>query len=238
MDERQFIEYLIHFGLTRQEALVYQRLLTGGKQTGYEIAKLTGISRSNAYSALAALTEKGAAYVLEENAKKYIPVGLEEFCGNCIRRMQEERDWMLENLPDKHVEEEGYITIEGEMNIEDKIHNLLRETEERVYISCPLVCLDEFRGDLEFLQRQKKKVVILTDGVFPFKGGQVYVGEPKEKQIGIITDSRHVLTGEYGRGSMNTCLYSGKKNFVMLYKNALANEIKLMKISKENKKDE
>ena len=231
MDERQFIEYLIHFGLTRQEALVYQRLLTDGKQTGYEIAKLTGISRSNAYSALAALTEKGAAYVLEENAKKYIPVGLEEFCGNCIRRMQEERDWMLENLPDKHVEEEGYITIEGEMNIEDKIHNLLRETEERVYISCPLVCLD-------FLQRQKKKVVILTDGVFPFKGGQVYVGEPKEKQIGIITDSRHVLTGEYGRGSMNTCLYSGKKNFVMLYKNALANEIKLMKISKENKKDE
>ena len=53
------------------------------------------------------------------------------------------------------------------------------------------------------------------------------------KQIGIITDSKHVLTGEYGKGSMNTCLYSGKKNFVMLYKNALANEIKLMTLSKE-----
>ena len=52
MDEHQFIECLIHYGLTRQEAIVYHRLLTDGKQTGYEIAKATGISRSNAYSAL------------------------------------------------------------------------------------------------------------------------------------------------------------------------------------------
>ena len=52
MDEHQFIECLIHYGLTRQEAIVYHRLLTDGKQTGYEIAKATGISRSNAYSGL------------------------------------------------------------------------------------------------------------------------------------------------------------------------------------------
>ena len=55
------------------------------------------------------------------------------------------------------------------------------------------------------------------------------------KQIGIITDSKHVLTGEYGKGSMNTCLYSGQKNFVELYKTALANEIKLLSIREENK---
>ena len=102
--------------------------------TGSEIAKATGISRSNAYSALAALTEKGAAYILEENAKKYIPVALEEFCENSIRRMQEEKAWMLENLPSSYVDEEGYITIEGESNISNKIHNLLNETEERVYL--------------------------------------------------------------------------------------------------------
>lgn len=238
MDEHQFIECLIHYGLTRQEAIVYHRLLIDGKQTGYEIAKSTGISRSNAYSALAALTEKGAAYVLEENAKKYIPVALDEFCENSIRRMQEERDWMLENLPDSSVDEEGYITIEGEMNIGNKIHNLLHETEERVYISCSFLYLDEFQEELQSLTDHGKKVVIITDGVCPLKDVQVYTGEAKGKQIGIITDSKHVLTGEYGKGSMNTCLYSGKKNFVMLYKNALANEIKLMTLSKENKGNE
>ena len=33
---------------------------------------------------------------------------------------------------------------------------------------------------------------------------------------------------------MNTCLYSGQKNFVNLYKTALSNEIKLLAMKKEN----
>ena len=54
-------------------------------------------------------------------------------------------------------------------------------------------------------------------------------------QVGVIADSKYVLTGEYGEGSMNTCLYSGQKNFVELYKTALANEIKLLSIREENR---
>ena len=235
MEEQRFIEYLVHFSLTRQEGLVYQRLLQDGKQTGYEIAKSAGISRSNAYTALAALVEKGAAYAVEETAKKYIPVKLEEFCENSIRRMQGERDWLVENQPGEHIEEDGYITIEGDVNIGNKIHNLLEGTQERVYMSCALEYLHEFQSELERLRRQDKKVVLLTDGEFVLEGAQIYRAEPKGRQIGIITDSCHVLTGEYGKGSMNTCLYSGKKNFVILYKNALANEIRLINISKEKK---
>ena len=51
------------------------------------------------------------------------------------------------------------------------------------------------------------------------------MGNNRGMQIGVITDSRYVLTGEYGEGSINTCLYSGQKNFVELYKSALSNEI-------------
>lgn len=53
-------------------------------------------------------------------------------------------------------------------------------------------------------------------------------------RIGVIADSRYVLTGEYGIGSQNTCLYSGQKNFVELYKSALSNEIKLLSMREEN----
>ena len=73
-EEDRFTLYLTDFGLSRQEALVYRELLSGGKQSGYEIAKAAGISRSNAYTCLAALVEKGAAYLGEESAKRYIPV--------------------------------------------------------------------------------------------------------------------------------------------------------------------
>ena len=71
----------------------------------------------------------------EESAKKYIPVKLEEFCGNWIRKLKEEEQWMRENLPDIKEAEEGYITIEGDANIRDKLHNLIRNAAERVYIS-------------------------------------------------------------------------------------------------------
>ena len=82
----------------------------------------------------------------------------------------------------------------------------------------------------------------MTDGGtggFELPGAVVYVSGPKEKQIGLITDSKYVLSGEYGQGSMNTCLYSGQRNFVTVFKNALANEIELIKIRKGEKvKDE
>ena len=56
MEQTSFTERLMEFGLTRQEASIYQCLLTEGKVTGYEVAKQTGISRSNAYNSLASMT--------------------------------------------------------------------------------------------------------------------------------------------------------------------------------------
>ena len=232
MEQNQYVEYLLHFGLTRQEALIYVELLVKGKQTGYEIAKETGISRSNVYSVLAALAEKGAAYVIEESAKRYIPVKVEEFCGNCIHRMQEEQEWMERNLPQKKAETEGYITIEGEQNILDKAKNLIAQAGERVYLSCTAGYLDAFRQTLEELVKKKRKVVILTDAPYELKDAIFYQTEDKGQQIGLIVDSKSVLSGEYGKGSLNTCLYSGQKNFVTVFKNAMANEIKLIQLQK------
>ena len=50
------VELLMSFGLTRQEARVYVLLLGEGALSGYEAAKRLGISRSNAYAALAGLS--------------------------------------------------------------------------------------------------------------------------------------------------------------------------------------
>ena len=238
MEDSRAAEYLMHFGLSRQEALVYEQLLARGKQTGYEIARSTGISRSNAYTSLAALVEKGAAYLVEESAKKYIPVPPEEFCGNRLRRMEEEQRWLCKNLRREESEEDGYITVEGEDNIRNRIHNLLEKAEERVYLSCSVVCLEQLRDTLSGLEEKGRKIVLITDRPFSLEGAVVYVTEEKDSQIGLITDSRYVLSGEYGPGSMNTCLYSGQKNFVKLFKSALSNEIELIKIRKGESENE
>ena len=70
MEQKSMIDELVLFGLTRQEATIYVCLIQNVDLSGYEVAKLTGISRSNVYSALAGLTEKGAAYLLEGTTSK------------------------------------------------------------------------------------------------------------------------------------------------------------------------
>ena len=77
-----------------------------------------------------------------------------------------------------------------------------------------------------------KKIVLITDRPFSIQGAIIYLTENRGEQIGLITDSKYVLSGEFGQGSMNTCLYSGQKNFVRLFKTAMANEIELIKIRK------
>ncbi|MGO5051369.1 TrmB family transcriptional regulator [Lachnospiraceae bacterium LCP25S3_G4] len=226
------IEHLVKFGLTRQEAIIYQCLITEGKLTGYEVAKVTGISRSNAYGALASLVEKGAAYVSEESAKKYIAVTMEEFCENYIRNLEEDKKWILINSPQLKVEEEGYITVEGFGHIQNKIKNLLRGVKERIYISCSKENLSAMELELELLAKSGKKVVVITDQPFFLEDAQIYISDSKKNQIGMIADSAYVITGEYGKDSMNTCLYSGQKNFVEVFKSALANEIKIIRYTK------
>lgn len=235
MESSVFTERLMEFGLTRQEAAIYECLLREGKTTGYEVAKLIGISRSNAYNSLASMTEKGASYLVEEGTtRKYVPVSLDEFCKNRVRRMEENKKWLCDHMPAVKDRVEGYITIEGAANILDKMRNLIDGAKERVYVSCTRNYLLLLIKELESLIQRRKKVVIITDQPVNFDGAKVYIGNPRGTAVGLIVDSNRVLAGEYGEGSMNTCLYSGQKNFVNLYKTALSNEIKLLAMKKEN----
>ncbi|MCI8341760.1 MAG: TrmB family transcriptional regulator [Firmicutes bacterium] len=231
MENISFEKAFAKFGLTRQEAVIYMQLLSGGAKTGYEISKVTGISRSNVYSALSSLVEKGAAYLLEGTAKKYVPVSLDEFCSNRIETLENEKRWLLSNIQAQKRQCEGYITIEGERNILNKIKNLIADAEKRAYISCSAHMLDVLKHEIE-AAALKKQIVIITDNERDFENAKVYVTESKENQIGVITDSKFVLTGECGKNSSNTCLYSGQKNFVLLFKTALSNEIKLIQYTK------
>ena len=234
MESSAFSERLMEFCLTSQEAGIYECLLEEGKITGYEAAKILGISRSNAYNSLASMTEKGASYLADEGTtRKYVPVPLEDFCKNYIRRLEETKQWLSAHGPSEKRHVEGYVTIEGAANILDMIRNILFRVEERVYISCTRNYLLLLIDEIETLIRAQKKVVLITDQPVHFDMARVYIGEPRERNIGIIADSRYVITGEYGEGSMNTCLYSGQKNFVELYKRMLANEIELLAIKEE-----
>lgn len=237
------VELLMSFGLTRQEGRVYVLLLGEGALSGYEAAKRLGISRSNAYAALAGLVDKGAAYMAEEQAVQYHAVSIKEFCSNKLHYMEELSETLERQIPKQKQEDAKYLTIRGRRHIEDKFRNMLKETKERVYLSVSASVVDLFREELLELVAQKKKVVLLTDEDYSMDGAIIYrtkklanlsgsAGCEKDAdgQLRLITDSSYALTGELQDEETSTCLYSANPNLVRLLKDALANEIKLIEI--------
>lgn len=232
----ELIDQFMSFGLTRQESTIYMTLQINGELTGYEVAKLTGISRSNTYNALAGLVEKGAAFVMEGSVTRYTAVAFEEFSNNVIYKLSAIRSRIIPNLPERKKETDGYITIKGEEHIINKLRNLLNETESRIYISVSSDILDIIRQDILKLIDDKKKVVILTDNPSGFDGAVIHKKEQVKRQIRLIVDSSKVLTGEITDKDFSTCLYSKNQNLVDVFKEMLQNEITLLQL-KEKESD-
>jgi len=226
------VEHMKNFGLTGQEASIYLALLTEGDLNGYEVAKVTGISRSNAYTSLAALVEKGGAYVIEGAPVRYTAVPIDEFCANKINKLQETKLELIRRIPGKRDETEGYITIKGENHIIDKLRNMISEAEERIYLSVSQSVLENILAELAAAIARGLKVVLITSGSFVMEGAKIYIADKSQWQIRLIADSANVLTGDIDNGEYSTCLYSRKKNLVDLFKESMKNEIKLIEIMK------
>ena len=62
-DQPDVLDGLQHLGFSALEARIYAALATtGAMETGYELAKQLGVSRSNVYAALATLAHRGAVW--------------------------------------------------------------------------------------------------------------------------------------------------------------------------------
>lgn len=214
------IENLISFGLTRIEATIYLTLLSHGTMNGYEIAKETNISRSNVYSSLSSLVEKGAAYVMEGESSRFVPVEMKVFLKNTLKDLEKKAEYLEQHAPDKIIQETGYITIKGARHIKNKIEEMLLSTQLRLYIMADSSVILYFAKEMEKLNQEGKKIVILTDsGIFDenqfpkihgfninnYKNPQInykntdsmiFITELEKGQLRFITDSSFVLTGE------------------------------------------
>ena len=228
MENLQFTDNLIAFGLTRQEAIIYTTLLSHGEMTGYEVSKETGISRSNVYAGLSSLADKGAAYLIEGDSTKYLPVNVETFTKNVLKELNEKAEYVKAHAPEKQVETDGYITIIGTKNIQNKLLDMIKKTRLRLYISASARIIDAYEEELTELTQAGKKIVIMTDSNYNLDGAIVYHTDPEPGQLRVIIDSSYVMTGELTGSEEDNCLYSGQKNLVTVMKEALKNKIVLL----------
>ena len=111
------LDNLVETGLTRHEAQLYLLLCREGVMSGYEAAKQTGISRSNAYLALAGLVSKGGAVLVDGEVSRYDALPIAEFCENKRRRLEHVLREIVADMPDRRTVTEPFLTIRGREQI-------------------------------------------------------------------------------------------------------------------------
>ncbi len=221
------------FGLTRQEATVYLSILAEGPMNGYEVAKAIGISRSNAYTALASLVDKGAAWIVEGSPTRYTPVPAGEFTDNRLNRLKGCRERLLASVPSRRECAGNYVTIRGREQILDRLRHLILDAEERLYLSLDSGLVRRYREELVAVSGAGKKLVVVTakaalaDGELAkaLPGAELHGTEREPAQVRAIADSRYALTGDVPEREDASCLFSDERNLVELFKSALRNEI-------------
>jgi sugar-specific transcriptional regulator TrmB len=223
------LQALKNIGFTQQEAIIYITLCKQGELTGYEAAKLSAISRSNAYAALSSLVEKGRAYIVQGASVKYSPVPKEELLLNTRRAFEENLGYIDQYFPEPVHSSEPYITVLGYNNIIDKIKNLLLLCTQRIYISTAPEELKLFQDELENAVKRGLKVVIITSKDPMIENAITYIQPKDQGPIKVIVDTKEVLTGRLEASENAQCLYSKNKTLVELIRETFMNEIELIK---------
>ena len=210
-----FNQTLYKLGFSPIEATVFITLCQHGSLTGYEVAKLTGISRSNVYSALYSLQDKGKCYVSEGESTKYIPISKEELLLTTKREMSTTISEIEHYFPQTVTVNEPYLTIRGYEHVLNKIKNNILLCTSHLYIMSSSEDIALLQEELKEIS-QKCKVTIMCDKALHLNPSiNFFVHRKPIEAFYMIIDTQIVITGDLSETSAQ-CLYSTHESLVRL----------------------
>ncbi len=213
---------LKNLGFTQQEAVLYMKLAQATSMTGYEAAKSSGISRSNAYASLSNLVDKGYAYTIDGNPVHYVAISKEDLMANAKRDFAKTLTVIEDKLQTTPITSEPYITVSGEKAVYDKMKNVILQADERIYVSVSAPILKELEEELIIACEKGLKVVVLSSEDISC-GEHVYYPTDRNASIKLIADTSEIIAG-----TLNQSLYSKNTTLVHIIRESLIDEITLI----------
>lgn len=202
-------------GFTDYEAKIYIKLLRLYPATAYELSKVTGVPRANAYHALDSLLRKEAVQPVSEDPVRYVPVPpqilLEGIAGLTRQRCEN----LIRNLDSLSVAEDTqYVwTISGAAEVNERIRHMMLGAKSSVWIKASAEALRVHEEPLKTLSERDIDILIIlfSDDVEEFQYSdsvRVFLHDGNGKVIGsadnfftITVDHEEVLTSNV-RGSV------------------------------------
>ncbi len=206
-----FVRSLLDLGFSQYEARSYVGLLGPEPQTGYGVAKITGVPQPKVYEALRKLASRGAARELAGEPARFVAVPPEELLAGLQntfeKRLELARETARNFAGDGQApgfEPVGRLTVLNQV-IEAVVASL-RAAERRVYLSASAPELKSLREPIEDAAGRDVDVVILSFGRVPFQmdglrvfhhastDGAVY-RHHQARHVALVADSRQAVYG-------------------------------------------
>lgn len=199
-------DFLLKIGFTLNEAKVYLALIQSRAMNGYEVAKVSGVSRSLVYDVLDRLVTKGYVIKCEGETNFYTALDYEKI----IDKINDENQnnllvakEKLKTLSIKEHDSEYIFNIKGFTKFIEKAKELISSSKKEISLS---LWKEEFlllEDDLINAINRGVKVYLFTFNDITLKGAQVFsykVEDPNNlfpyRRITLIVDNVDTLVGE------------------------------------------
>lgn len=224
-----FNDTLYKLGFSPIEASVFITLCKHGSLTGYEVAKLTGISRSNVYAALYSLQDKGKCFASEGESTKYIPISKEELILTTKREMKNTLSEIELYFPKEVATNEPYLTIRGYEHVVNKIKNHILLCKSHLYVMSTVKDILIIKDEL-IKMSQTHKVILLCEAPIHLDDHiQVLVHTRPIEGFYMIIDTQIVITGDLTEENAQ-CLYSTNESLVRLMRSSFKTALDMINL--------
>ncbi|NEW07002.1 TrmB family transcriptional regulator [Paenibacillus sp. SYP-B3998] len=239
MDE--VLQHLKHLGFTELEAKCLHVLAECGTQTGYEIAKRLGVSRSNVYSALQKLAEKGVVLTSHGEPTHYQSLPIEEIGDKIESDLQASIRYVKSHMPKQDTERTEYFSVEGDAKVIERIRNELKKAREEALGDLWSEEAELLKAELRHAQEQGIRILVSTvgeavlpDGIHQFPHGREEAWQERNgRKFTLLVDRKLAIIGTRGGGEPTKAMLTEHPAMVELLLNNFFHDIVLHELHRD-----
>lgn len=210
-------KFLLEIGFTLNEAKVYLTLLQNRYLNGYEISKLSNVSRSLVYDVIDRLVAKGFILKSEGQVNYYCALPydkvIEKIKNDNINKLNIAKE-KLKNYSRIENESEYIFNIKGIDEFFSKANDLILNAKKEISISIWKEDFPKIEESLLIASKKGIKIYIFSFSNINFPSSEIFSYQLKDptslfpyRRISIIVDGKEVIIGE-NAGDKSICVLS------------------------------
>lgn len=217
MIDNENYKFLLEIGFTLNEAKVYLTLLQNRYLNGYEISKLSNVSRSLVYNVIDRLVAKGFVLKSEGQINYYCALPydkvIEKNKNDNINKLNVARE-KLKNYSRIENESEYIFNIKGIDEFFSKANDLILNAKKEISISIWKEDFPKIEESLSIASKKGIKIYIFSFSNIDFPYGELFSYQLKDptslfpyRRISIVVDGKEAIIGE-NAGDKSICVLS------------------------------